>query len=144
MRGFALLGPALALPLAACGQGQSGGNVTQVRLTNPQSDQLKGMSELYRNLGLRRAIMDSGQKCKRSEGGAYQQEYKNSAVWTTHCIDSGDWEIFIAPGGEVQVRKCTDVVGLGLPTCQRAPAAAAGSAAKEDSKGAAKTKTKGR
>ncbi|HMC91395.1 MAG TPA: hypothetical protein VKI45_02945 [Allosphingosinicella sp.] len=139
MRGFALLGTTLSLCLAACGQGPSGGNVTQVRLSNPQSDQLKGLSELYRNLGLRRAIMDSGQKCKKSEGGAYQQEYKNSAVWTTHCVDSGDWEIFIAPGGEVQVRKCGDVVGLGLPACQRIPAAAGPTASKE-SKGKAKSR----
>ena len=122
MRGrLAFMG--LAFVLSACGQGQPGGNVTSVRLANPQSDQLKGLSELYRNLGLRRAIMDSGQHCKKSEGGAYQQDYKNLAVWTTHCVDSGDWEIFIAPGGEVQVRKCADVVSLGLPACQRAAAA---------------------
>jgi hypothetical protein len=127
MRGrLAFLG--LSLVLSACGQGQSGGNVTSVRLANPQSDQLKGMSELYRNLGLRRAIMDSGQHCKKSEGGAYQHDYKNLAVWTTHCVDSGDWEIFIAPGGEVQVRKCADAVSLGLPACQRAAAAPAGKA----------------
>src|SRR3954465_13145541 len=125
MRGrLAFLG--LSLVLSACGQGQSGGNVTSVRLANPQSDQLKGMSELYRNLGLRRAIMDSGQRCKKSEGGVYQEDFKNMAVGTTHCIDSGDWEIFISPGGEVQVRKCEDVAGLGLPACRRpaAPASA--------------------
>ena len=139
MRRLALLGTALAFSLAACGQGQSGGNVTQVRLANPQSDQLKGMSELYRNLGLRRAILDSGQRCKRSEGGAYQQEYKNNAVWTTHCIDSGDWEIFIAPGGEVQVRKCADVVGIGLPACQLT-AAAAGPTARAEPKGKPKAR----
>src|SRR3954453_6701070 len=134
MRGhFALVSASLAL--AGCGQGPSGGNVASVRLANPQSEQLKGMSELYRNLGLRRAIMDSGQKCKKSEGGAYQQDYKNMAMWTTHCVDSGDWAIFISPGGEVQVRPCADAKTLKLPPCQRraaaapaAPAAAAGKA----------------
>ena len=121
MRGhFAFL--TLSLALAACGQPPSGGNVASVRLANPQSEQLKGMSELYRNLGLRRAIMDSGQKCKKSEGGAYQQDYKNMAMWTTHCLDSGDWAIFISPGGEVQVRPCADAKTLGLPACQRAAA----------------------
>ncbi|MBV9930937.1 MAG: hypothetical protein JO013_08325 [Alphaproteobacteria bacterium] len=132
MRGtFATL--ALSLALAACGQGSSGGgNVASVRLANPQSEQLKGMSEIYRNLGLRRAIMDSGQRCKKSEGGAYQQDYKNMAMWTTHCVDSGDWAIFISPGGEVQVRKCTDAASLGLPPCQRsAPTAGDPSAAKK-------------
>jgi len=117
----------LSLALAACGPGQSGGgNVTSVRLANPQSEQLKGLSEIYRNLGLRRAIMDSGQHCKKSEGGAYQQDYKNMAMWTTHCVDSGDWAIFISPGGEVQVRKCADLVSLGLPACQRPAAPPAG------------------
>lgn len=138
MRQFALLGTSLAFSIAACGQGQSSGNVTQVRLANPQSDQLKGMSELYRNLGLRRAIVDSGQKCKKSEGGAYQQEFKNNALWTTHCIDSGDWAIFIAPGGEVQVRKCRDLAQLGLPACQRPAAAAAGASAEGEGKAKAK------
>lgn len=120
---------ALALAIAGCGQGsQSSGNVATVRAANPYSDQLKGLSELYRNLGLRRAIMDSGQKCKKSEGGAFQEDYKNLAMWTTHCVDSGDWAIFIAPGSEVQVRKCEDLASLGLPTCKRAaaPATAAG------------------
>ncbi|HEY0311277.1 MAG TPA: hypothetical protein VGC56_02170 [Allosphingosinicella sp.] len=138
MRGFALL--SLSLVVAACGQGQPSGNVTQVRAANPMSDQLKTMSDLYRNLGLRRAIMDSSQRCKKSEGGAYQQDYKNMAMWTTHCIDSGDWALFISPGGEVQVRKCADLAELGLPPCNRPAAAAAGNAAKP----AAKTPAKAR
>ena len=127
MRRSLALALALAAPLglAGCGQAPGGGNVTTIRAANPQSEQLKGMSELYRNLGLRRAIMDSGQKCKKSEGGAYQQDYKNMAMWTTHCVDSGDWAIFISPGGEVQVRQCADAKTLGLPACQRSPTAPA-------------------
>jgi hypothetical protein len=127
----------LALAVSACGSGggQATGNVTSVRLANPQSEQLKGMSDLYRNLGLRRAIMDSSQRCKRSEGGAYQQDYKNMAMWTTHCVDTGDWAIFISPGGEVQVRPCADLASLGLPTCKRAPAGPAKAAEKAKAKG---------
>jgi hypothetical protein len=136
MRGFALL--SLSLAVAACGQGQPSGNVTQLRAANPMSDQLKAMSDLYRNLGLRRAIIDSSQRCKKSGGGAYQQDYKNMAMWTTHCIDSGDWALFISPGGEVQVRKCADTAELGLPACQRPAAAAAGDAAKPEAKTPAK------
>src|SRR3954447_16782437 len=138
MRGFALL--SLSLVVAACGQGQPSGNVTQVRAANPMSDQLKTMSDLYRNLGLRRAIIDSSQRCKKSEGGAYQQDYKNMAMWTTHCIDSGDWALFISPGGEVQVRKCADTAELGLPACQRPAAAAAGEPAKAEAKIPAKAR----
>jgi hypothetical protein len=134
MRGrFAFL--SLGLALASCGQGaESSRNVTSVRLANPQSEQLKRMSDLYRNLGLRRAIMDSGQKCKKSEGGAYQQDYQNMAMWTTHCVDSGDWAIFIAPGGEVQVRQCSDAAALRLPACRRPAAAPAKPEAKAKAK----------
>lgn len=121
MRGLVLL--SLGLALAACGDGTPG-NVTHVRAANPLSDQLNGMSELYRNLGLRRAIMDSSQRCKKSEGGVYQQDFKNLAMWTTHCVDSGDWALFIAPGGEVQVRPCADLPALSLPTCNRSAAPA--------------------
>jgi hypothetical protein len=135
---LAALAAPLALGLAGCGQAPGGGNVTTIRAANPQSEQLKGLSELYRNLGLRRAIMDSGQKCKKSEGGAYQQDYKNMAMWTTHCVDSGDWAIFISPGGEVQVRPCGDLAALGLPTCQRSAAAAAAPAATAAAAGKAK------
>jgi hypothetical protein len=129
MRALAILALGLApVALAGCGGGGSGGgsgNVTQLRAANAMSDQLKGMSDLYRNLGLRRAILDSGQKCKRSEGGAYQQDYKNLAMWTTSCVDTGEWAIFIAPGGEVQVRRCADEAQLGLPACQARPSPAA-------------------
>jgi hypothetical protein len=116
---LALMG--LAFAAAGCGDTGPARNTTQIRAANPYSDQLKGMSDLYRNLGLRRSIMDSKQRCKRSEGGAYQQDYKNMAMWTTHCVDSGDWAIFIAPTGDAQVRPCADLASLGLPTCRRAP-----------------------
>jgi hypothetical protein len=129
MRRTALCALALGLLLSGCDSGKPAGNVASVRMANPQSDQLKGMSDLYRNLGLRRAIMDSGQHCKKSEGGAYQEDYKNMAMWTTHCVDSGDWAIFISPGGEVQVRPCGDTAALGLPACRRPVAQAVSSKA---------------
>jgi hypothetical protein len=111
---------ALSLGLAACGGGD-GGNVTQVRAANPLSDQLKGMSPLYRDLGLYRAVRDSGQRCKKAVNGAYQQEYRNLAMWTVHCTDSGDWALFIAPNGDVQARRCADLAELKLPACRIAP-----------------------
>ncbi|MFL6858595.1 MAG: hypothetical protein ACJ8EB_11910 [Allosphingosinicella sp.] len=109
----------LSLALAACGSGgDDAGNVTKVRAANPMSDQLKGMTPLYRDLGLYRALRDNGQRCKKAEGGAYQQEYRNLAMWTVRCTDSGDWALFIAPNGDVQARRCADAAQLKLPACR--------------------------
>ena len=110
----------LALLLAGCEDGAPEKDVTAVGAANPHSDQLKAMSEPSRNLGLYRAIRDSGQKCKKVEGGGYQQEYRNLAMWTARCSDSGEWAVFIAPNSDVQVRPCADLRTLGLPECRPA------------------------
>src|SRR3954468_9026084 len=112
MRWILSLGALLTLSLAACGSGGDGGNVPQGRAANPMSDQLKALSPLYRDLGLYRAVRDSGQRCKKAESGAYHQNYKNRAMWTMHCTDIGDWALFIAPNGDVQGRRCADPVEL--------------------------------
>jgi hypothetical protein len=114
----------LSLAMAGCGSGGDAGNLTQVRAANPMSDQLKGMTPLYRDLGLYRALRDNGQRCKKAEGGAYQQEYRNLAMWTVHCTDSGDWALFIAPNGDVQVRRCAEAAQLKLPACRPSAAPA--------------------
>ena len=113
--------------LTACGEDgqQQERKTTVMRAANPISDQLKGMTEVYRYLGLRRAITDSGQRCKKVDRGAYQEEYKTMAYWTAHCTDSGDWAVFIAPNADVQVRQCRHQQQLGLPACRTvAPAKA--------------------
>jgi hypothetical protein len=104
--------------LAACEDGTPERNMTSVHVTVPASDSLKGMSPLYRYLGLRRAIVDSGQRCKQVDRGAYQRDWNNLAMWTAHCTDTGDWAIFIAPNDDVQVRLCTDLAQLKLPACK--------------------------
>ncbi len=121
MRAVAALG--LALALAACDSG--GGEPTQARsiaARNPHVEQLKSLSEFNRGMGLRRATRDSGQRCKKVESSGYQQDYKNLSMWTLRCSD-GEYAVFIAPSGDVQVRQCRDLPTLGLPQC-RFPAAA--------------------
>jgi hypothetical protein len=113
-----------ALLLAACEDGTPEQNVTQVSAANPHSEQLKGMTPLYRNLALKRAIADNNQRCKRVDRGAYQQQYKTMAMWAVHCTDTGDWAIYIAPNGDVQVSRCKYARQLALPEC-RVPAEAA-------------------
>ena len=116
-------GLAALAALAGCEDGSPQPERQPMKAANPVSDQLKGLNEVYRHLGLRRALVDNGQRCKRVDRGAYQQEYKTMAMWTAHCTDSGDWAIFIAPNASVQVRRCGNLERTGLPQC-RPPAAA--------------------
>jgi hypothetical protein len=124
MKRLAACAAAAALLLAGCEDGAPEPEVRKVEAANSYSDQLKGLSEVYRFLGLRRAILDNNQRCKRVDAGAYQQQYKTMAMWTAHCSDSGDWAIYIAPNGDVQVSQCRHAGQLGLPEC-RVPAPAA-------------------
>ena len=114
-----------ALALAACEDGAPEQNMISVRAANPTSDNLKKLDPLYRHLGLWRGIRYNRGTCKRVDRGAYQQEYKNMAMWRAHCIDSGDWAVFIAPDATVQAIKCADARTLGLPECKPIPAEAA-------------------
>ena len=117
MRALASLA-AIGLVLTGCEDGAPERNVTQVVAANPHSDQLKALSEPTRFLGLYRAIRDTGQRCKRVDRGAYQQQYKSMAMWTAHCTDSGDWALYIAPNGDVQASPCGHAKELGLPECK--------------------------
>jgi hypothetical protein len=122
-----ILTPALGalLLLAACEDGTPEQNVTQMKATNAFSDQLKAMYPMNRNLGLWRAIRDSSQRCKKVDNGAYQQDYKNMAMWTAHCTDTGQWALFIAPNADTQVRPCADAPAIGIPACRPLPPAPA-------------------
>lgn len=112
------------LLLTACEDGAPERNVTQVVAANPHSDQLKALSEPTRHLGLYRALRDNGRRCKRVDRGEYQQQYKTMAMWTAHCTDTGDYALYIAPNGDVQVSPCKDARELGLPECKPADASA--------------------
>jgi hypothetical protein len=95
-------GAAALLALAGCDDGAPQPKRTVMKAANPTSDGLKQLTPLYRFLGLRRAMVDSGQRCKKVDRGQYQQQYQNMAMWTAHCTDTGDWAVFIAPSGDVQ------------------------------------------
>jgi hypothetical protein len=123
---------ATLLLLAGCDDGAPQRNVTKVVVANPLSDELKALSEPTRNLGLYRAIRDNGRRCKRVDQGAYQQQYKTMAMWTARCSDTGDYALYIAPNGDVQVSHCRDARELGLPECKAAaPSAQPGEASEK-------------
>ncbi len=114
---------AIATTLTACGSAGEGdaAKTKSIAASNPHVEQLKSLSEFNRGMGLRRAARDSGQRCKSVETSGYQEDYKNLSMWTLRCSD-GDYAVFIAPSGDVQVRQCRHMQTLGLPEC-RFPAA---------------------
>jgi hypothetical protein len=131
MKAWAMMTASLVL-LAGCEDGAPEQNVTHVVAANPMSDQLKALSEPTRFLGLYRAIRDNGQRCKRVDRGQYQQQYKSMAMWTAHCTDTGDYALYIAPNGDVQVSACKDARELRLPECKAAtPSPQAGEASEK-------------
>ena len=120
MRGAMAVSAAFMLVLAGCdGAGETGARKTiEVTGDAPYVEQLKALGEMNRGLALRRAIQDSGERCKRVDVSGYQQDYRNLSMWTARCSDSGDWAVFIAPNGDVQVRSCGDAATLELPACR--------------------------
>jgi hypothetical protein len=112
-------GLGLLLALGACEDGAPEPDRIKMKPHNPYVDQLKGLSELNRGLGLRRAILDTpGGKCKKVDYSGYQQDHKNLSMWTVRCNDGNDWAVFIAPNADVQVRACADARTLRLPECR--------------------------
>lgn len=85
---------------------------------NPFSDRLQKLDELRRHAVLRRAILDSGEACKRVERAGINGRYKNLMMWSARCTPGGDYALFIGPDASVQVRSCKDQVKLGLPACR--------------------------
>ena len=115
-----LAGLALALALSGCGEGGQSGSETKVRtmkVSSPYIEQLKALTKDNQGLALRRAVQDSRQRCKRVERSGYQEDYKNLSVWSLKCTD-GEYVLFIAPNGDVQVRSCEHAKRLGLPQCR--------------------------
>ncbi|HEY0148285.1 MAG TPA: hypothetical protein VGB70_04710 [Allosphingosinicella sp.] len=125
MRKAMVAGVAAVLALAGCEDGAPEPQRKPLKLANPTSDGLKTLTPLYRFLGLRRAIVDNGQRCKKVDRGQYQQDFKNMAMWTANCTDTGEWAVFIAPNGNVQVRRCGNLAKINLPACKPIPAAEA-------------------
>jgi hypothetical protein len=107
-----------ALALVACEDGAPEPKAKTVRAANPTSDSLKALNPINRHLGLKRGIIYNRGKCKRVDRGAYQQDYKNMAMWRAHCTDTGDWAVFIAPDSSVQAVACADTKVARVPDCK--------------------------
>ena len=108
----------LPLALAACGDVAPSAPGNGIRVANPDSDRMKAASPLNQRLALLRAIHDTGNRCHRVVGGAYQEYYRGLEMWVALCDDGKHWAIFIAGNSDVQVRDCAQNGQLGLPLCR--------------------------
>ena len=121
-----MLSVALAVAVAACGSGGESGNdpavnvpqEPQITVRSAEQDQLHQLDEMNRNIGLKRAIQDSGLRCRRVTRSGYVQEHNKLSMWTASCEDGRSWGIFVGADGSAQVRPCTDMKQLGLPECR--------------------------
>lgn len=94
--------------------------VTTIR--NDFHDRMLGLTELRRSAALRNAIRTSRESCDRVDASAFQQDHENLKMWVARCQRT-DYAVFLAANGDVQVRKCPDLVALKLPACRALAAA---------------------
>jgi hypothetical protein len=112
---------ALALFTAACGSSGSNSQATtnepQIAVRSDEQNQLHQLSDEMRDIGLKRAILASGLRCKRVTRSGYVAEYNRLSMWEADCDDGRKWGIFVGPDGSAQVRPCTDMARFKLPEC---------------------------
>ena len=119
----------IALALTGCDSGAAPERAASERkagvpltVGNPYHDRLFALGELQRGAALRSAIRTARESCDRVEAAAFQQDHENLKMWTASC-QSRTYAVFVAPNGDVQVRKCTDLASLKLPPCRAEPQA---------------------
>ena len=114
-----LTGVAALLALAGCDSGPPTKTKSiKVVQGHPFHDRLMALSELNRSLALRRAVQDAGESCRKIDRSAFQGDHQALKMWNASCSGGRDYALFIAPNGDVQVRKCSDAAALKLPECK--------------------------
>ena len=117
---------AMAAALGACGgsggddqtTAQANADRSAVPVRSTEQNQLHQLDEMARNIGLKRAILDSGARCKRVTESGYVTEHDNLSMWSANCADKRSWAIFVGPDGSAQVRPCTQMAQFKLPECR--------------------------
>jgi len=92
-------------------------------IRNDFHERMLALDDLQRGAALRRAIRASKESCDRVEAAAFQQDHENLKMWIARC-QAAAYAVFLAADGGVQVRKCSDVLSLGLPKCDETAMAA--------------------
>ncbi|WP_419825281.1 hypothetical protein [Sphingomonas sp.] len=91
-------------------------------MPNAFNDRLARLSPTDRLGALRRAVTSGDKRCGRLDAGDYRGPWGNLRVWQVHCTPGGDYNVFVGPAGEIQVRSCAELKGLDFMQCaQRRP-----------------------
>lgn len=110
--------------LMACGDTSAPTNETPaIEVRSDQQNQLFELSDLNRDIAMRRAITDAGLRCQRVDGSGYVGKWENLDQWTATCDDGREWAVYVGADDTAQVRLCEDVVEQGLPGCNVTKAA---------------------
>ena len=107
----------LPLLLAACGDTTPPANDT-IQPRGENQDALFELSDMNRDIAMRRAITGAGYPCDRVTGSGYAAPYENMEMWVATCDDNREWAVFIGADDTAQVRYCPDVEKAGLPACE--------------------------
>jgi len=89
---------------------------------NSFAARVRAMSDMQRRAVLRGALVNSGQRCGRTDLAVDRGAYRNLVMWSVRCVPGGDYGIFVGPDGSAQVRTCSDLATLKMPACSLPPA----------------------
>ena len=103
--------------LAGCNDSQPTKPNQPIVVRSEAQDRLHKLDDMNRAIALKRAIYDSGFRCRRVVKSGYVQEVQNLSMWTASCDDGSEWAIFAGPDGSAQVRRCQDLAEFTLPAC---------------------------
>lgn len=127
MRSFWMIPVGAAVLASGCDNSKPSVPTGPIRVRSEAQNQLHKLDDMNRAIALKRAILDSGFRCKRVDSSGYVTEHGNLSMWTARCDDGLNWAVFVGPDGSAQVRRCDDNEKLGLPACvvgkKAAPAA---------------------
>ena len=110
----------IAVPLilvAGCDNAQPTKPANPIVVRSEAQDQLHQLNQINLAIAMRRAINDSGTRCRRVTDAGYVREHGNLSMWTASCDDGRSWGVFAGPDGSAQVRPCQDLAELKLPEC---------------------------
>jgi hypothetical protein len=111
-----MLAGATAL-ISGCDNSEPPPPAKSIVVRSEAQEQLHKLDDLNRAIGLKRAILDSGNRCRRVDSSGYVQEHGNLSMWTAKCDGGTDFAIFVGPDGSAQVRRCDNLAQYQLPAC---------------------------
>lgn len=105
------------LALAACSEAEAPAPDADINVRGEDQVKLHQLSDMNRDIALKRAIMGTGYRCKRVTESGFVGPYENMEMWTATCDNGNRWAIFIGADDTAQVRLCSDVESQGIATC---------------------------